>query len=195
MLKNKVLLITSSWLFAASVFAGPFGLEMGMSLKEIGGKPEKIGPGKYKITVVPKPHSAFQFYVVQVAPVGGLCYIKAMGNQIETSVYGSELKSDFSEMEGKLEKSYGEHKTVDSLREGSIWHEPNEFMMSMLKKERKLMAFWFADAGSIFSDNILKVTLSASAVLQDRGILSIDYLFSNVESCDVELAAKEDDAL
>ena len=70
---------------ATNAMAGPFGLNMGMSLKEIGGKPKKIANGKYEIVDIPKPHSAFESYIVQVSPKSGLCWIKAISKDIATS--------------------------------------------------------------------------------------------------------------
>ena len=93
-------------LIVTNAMAGPFGLYKGMSLKEIGGKPEKLKNGIYKVNV-PKPHSAFEAYIVKVAPKGGLCWIKAIGKGIATSSYGIDLKSAFSKMEEKLGATYG----------------------------------------------------------------------------------------
>jgi len=180
---------------SSSAIAGPFGLEMGMSLKEIGGTPENIAYGKYKLTSVPKPHSAFEFYVIQVAPNSGLCWIKAIGKDIATSSYGLELKSEFSEMEKKLEGTYGKHKIMDFLMPGSIWNEPNEWMMGLIKKERVLMALWDKKEGSALPANLETVALIASPSSRDKGYISIEYLFANEESCNAELAAQEDDAL
>jgi hypothetical protein len=144
-----MLLFVLMGLFCATgATAGPFGLEMGMSLKDIGGKPEKVGPGKYKLTNVPRPHSAFGMYVVQVAPVGGLCWIKAIGKTLATSSYGIELKSALKKMEQKLEASYGKHKTIDFLMPGSYWDEPRDWMTGLIKKERVFGAIWEAEEKS-----------------------------------------------
>ena len=129
-----------SILVVTEAMAGPFGLEKGMSLKDIGGKPEKVGHGIYKLSSVPKPHSAFEAYVVRISPKGGLYWIKAIGKDIATSTYGVELKSAFNEMEEKLGATYGKHKTMDFLMPGSIWNEPNDWMMGLIKKERILAA-------------------------------------------------------
>lgn len=175
--------------------AGPFGLGMGMSLKDIGGSPRKIAPGKYELTDVPNPHSAFKKYIVQVAPKNGLCWIKAIGKDISTSAYGIELKSAFNDMKGKLEKSYGEHATTDLLMPGSIWKEPNEFMMGMIKKERFLMAIWNSTKSSRLTNNIKQIGLDAKPNGRDNGYITVEYSFTNEESCEAELSAKEDSTL
>ncbi len=110
MFGNKILLFVMTGLFyATNALAGPFGLEMGMSLQAIGGNPQNIKStsGNYNLTNVPKPHSAFESYVVVVAPKSGLCQIRAMGEEITTSTFGVEFKSEFHKLKDQLEKSYG----------------------------------------------------------------------------------------
>lgn len=103
------------------VYAGPFGLEMGISLIQIDSNAKEIAPFLYKITSVPKPYSAFETYVVKVTKHCRLCWIKAVGKDISTNSYGALLSAAFYDMKGKLEKAYEKHKTVDALLPGSIW--------------------------------------------------------------------------
>lgn len=175
--------------------AGPFGLSMGMSIEQIDSKAKEVAPGKFVTKNVPKPHSAFEQYAVQVGKKNGLCWIKAIGKDISTSSYGIELRSAFEEMKGKLTKAYGKGETTDLLMPGSIWKEPNEFMMAMIKKERFLMAGWSTEKGSKLKGNIKQVGLIASPGGRSKGYLSVEYYFSNNEACDKEIAAQEDDAL
>ncbi len=174
---------------------GPFGLEMGMSLDEIGGMPEEISNGKYKLGNIPNPHPAFEFYAVQVCPKNGLCWIKAIGNDIRTSVYGLELKSAFSEMKEKLERVYGKSKTTDLLMPDSIWNEPKDYMIGLIKQERHLMAIWEGTESSPLKYNLVKVGLIASAKSQNIGYISIEYYFTNYDLCEKELSQQSDEAL
>ncbi len=196
MLKKIVaVLFLTSFLFVTYAMAGPFGLEKGMTLKGIGGNPEKVGHGIYKLDSVPKPHSAFEAYVVRIAPKGGLYWIKAIGKDIETSTYGMELKSAFNEMKEKLGATYGKHKTMDVLLPGSIWDEPNDWMMGLIKKERILAAIWEKSEGSSLPSEIEQIGLIASPTSRDKGYIAIEYSFTNKDDCEAELAAQEDDAL
>jgi len=181
--------------FATSVIAGPFGLEMGMTLKDIGGKPQKLSPGHYLFSSVPKPHSAFESYVIELAPKAGLCWIKAVGKDIQTAPNGFELKARFQEMEQKLEKIYGKHQEIDSLMSGSTWTDSQYFTMGLLQKERVLGASWDAEHESTLTDNLASVTLYVSATSRHKGYISIEYGFVNEKTCDAEISAKEDDAL
>ena len=196
MKRNSIaLLVIAGLMYATTAMAGPFGLDMGMTLKDVGGKPEKVTNGKYKLTSVPNSHSAFEAYIVQISPKDGLCWIKAIGKDIPTSAYGIELKSAFNDMKGKLEKTYGNHKTTDLLMPGSIWKESNDFMMAMIKKERFLMAIWDVENGSTLTDNLKQIGLIASPARRGKGYISIEYSFSNEKACEVELASQEDGAL
>jgi len=191
----KVSAIIILGLFVQSAIAGPFGLEMGMSIKKIDPKAKEVSPGMYTTSKVPKPHSAFENYVVQVGKKNGLCWIKAIGKDISTSSYGIELKSAFSSMSEKLSKTYGKNETTDLLMPGSIWKEPNEFIMAMIKKERFLMAIWDKEKGSKLKGNLKQIGLIAKPGGRSKGYLSLEYSFLNSEACDKEIAAQEDDAL
>ena len=196
-MKNILLLsaFVMSNIFGATAFAGPFGLKMGMPLEQIDAKAKQLAPGKYQITNVPKPHSAFESYVVQVAPKAGLCWIKAIGKDITTSSYGVELKSAFYDMKEKLDKAYGNSKTTDRLLPGSIWHESNEWMMGLIKKERFLFAIWEKETGAKLKNNIITITMAAKPSARSKGYIGVDYSFSNEEECNKEIESQEDGAL
>lgn len=195
-LKSATLIIaTIALVQTANAEAGPFGLEMGMTLKDIGGSPEQISKGKYRITTVPKPHSAFERYVVQVGPKSGLCFIKAVGKPVETNAYGIELRSAFNNMSAKLTQIYGKQSRMDLLLPGSIWKEPNEFMIGLLKNERKLYDVWSVEHKSSLTGNLESVALGARPLSMDTGSITIDYSFKNKKECDAEIAAEEDGAL
>ncbi|PKH31444.1 hypothetical protein [Shewanella sp. ALD9] len=193
---RKLIIIASLGLCVNSALAaGPFGLDMGMSVNSIDKNAKQAAPYVYLTTNVPKPHSAFADYAIKAAPETGLCWLKAIGKDISTSSYGIELQSAFSEMSDKLTKIYGKSETTDFLMPGSIWKDPNDFMMAMLKKERFLMAVWEKEKGSKLDGNLAQVALVASAAGRDKGYISLEYSFSNKEDCDAEIAAQEDDAL
>lgn len=197
MFRVKIASIVMITLVAAtSATAGPFGLNQGMTLEQLSNKKlEKVAHGKYKLVKVPKSHSAFEAYIVQVSPKSGLCWIKAVGKDIPTSVYGLELKTSFETMQKKLEKSYAKHQTMDVLMPDSIWSDPKDFTMAMLKKERFLISIWDVEKGSILPDDIKQIALSAGVTRQDRGYISLEYAFKNYDDCQKELASAEDDAL
>lgn len=143
--------------------------------------------GVYKLKRVPKPHEDFEFYMVVVSPKQGLCKVVGFGNNVSTSVYGTELRSAFNTLEAALISKYGNRKQFDQLRAGSIWDEPKDFMMGMLEKERSLVSFWDQDEGSTFTDHITAITLEAKALRQNVGFIELSYEFENTTACMNEL--------
>jgi hypothetical protein len=171
---------------------------MGMTLaqlKTIDSALTQVAPGKYKLTSVPKPHSAFEAYILQVCPNVGLSWIMAIGKDVSTSSYGIELRSTFNSMREKLEKVYGIGKTTDVLLPGSIWDEPDDFMMALIKKERFLMTRWEKGKGANPDSTVTTIGLVAHPGGTNKGYITLEYYFSSSDACDKEIASEEDDAL
>ena len=174
---------------------GPFGLAQGMTLAQIGGKPEKIAPGKWRLASVPKPHSAFDEYIVQIGPTSGLCWIKGIGKTIKTSAYGSEVRGHFTDLKERLSTNYGKSKDIDRLLSGSIWNDPRDWMMALLKKERLLLSVWDHESGATLNSDLKSVGLVASALGTEEAFISVEYSFSNEDKCEAEIKKEEDGAL
>jgi hypothetical protein len=177
---------------------GPFGLYMGMSLNDLtaagcGTKP--VAPGKYLVDNVPKPHSLFEKYAVQIGPQSGLSWIKAIGKTIPTSVFGMELKSAFDSLETKLASTYGRFDRTDLLLPDSIWNEPRDWMQGLLNRERYLMSAWSKDKRSTLTDSLTSVAVACTAIDTDSGYLSVEYTFENEPAAEAEISRAEDDAL
>jgi hypothetical protein len=174
---------------------GPFGVRMGMTLEEIGGKAEEVAPGRYLVATLPKPHSAFSSYVVQVTPRCGLSWVKGIGETIQTNVYGLGVITAFDSLEKKLSDTYGKGERTDTLLPDSIWDEPRDWMQSMLAGERFLMTVWSPEHGCALPNSLVSVGLIAGATDDTHGYISVEYSFENAASADEEIAADEDDAL
>ncbi len=179
-----------------SAVAGPFGLEQGMRLSQLGAKAEQVAPDKYKLLTVPKPHSAFESYIVQVGQTAGLCWIKAVGKNISTNSYGFKIKTAYTEMKEKLVSNYGEPSTdIDQLLPGSIWNEPNDWTMGLVKKERYLFAVWERKKGAKLPSELKPVGVFATGLRSDTAYIQVEYTFSNEDACDGEIKKAEDSAL
>jgi hypothetical protein len=181
-------------LVSISLNASQFGLKMGMKLNQIDKNAKKIGNGIYVVSV-PKPHGAFEQYVVRVSPTKGLYYIKAIGKNISTNGAGISLITAFDSMEEKLTKVYGKHQKIDYLSSGSLWTESQYWMMGLLKQDRYLFANWNKKEGSKLKDNLSTVILGVDAINQETGYIIVEYKYSNSKKCEQELAKMEDDAL
>jgi hypothetical protein len=179
--KGVFLFVLIGLFFATNAVAGPFGLEMGMSLRDIGGEPERVDLGCYRLSHVPEPHQPFNRYDVTIGPKSGLCQIDAWC--AEPMDIGVELKSAFKEIEKKLEAFYGKHETMEYLFRGAMKESP--------------AAIWETKEGSSLPGGLKTIYLGT---FQDPGSLSppsgaigkafivISYEFTNIDSCMKELA-------
>jgi hypothetical protein len=68
-----------------------------------------------------------------------------IGKDIVTNGYGEEIQTAFREICDALSATYGTPQIADFLKTGSIWSEPREWTMGLLKKERELFALWNKD--------------------------------------------------
>jgi hypothetical protein len=171
---------------------GPFGLSMGMSLdevySEVYGEIKEVAPGKYRANRVPKPHSSFEFYALQITQVHGLSWINAIGKAIDTDTYGHDVKLIFNAMRNELAITYGKHKIFDFLKHGSIWNKHRDWMQGFLNKERVLMALWEPAHGSSLRDSLICVALIVSATDKNSGYLTVEYSFTNNAAAESYLA-------
>ena len=175
--------------------SGPFGIAMGTLIEDLGFNVEEIAPFKYCSLSVPKPHSTFEKYVMEITPTHGVSWIKSISKEINTSPYGVEIKTEFEKMNSKLEKKYGKPELTDMLLPGSIWNEPRDWTQSLINRERILMSQWdIKDRSNIF-DGLISIGLIASAYTTSEGYIAIEYTFSNNESAQQEVASLEDDVL
>lgn len=122
----------------------PFGVELGAPLP--GGFAKKhrcevVESGMF-CEKAPKMLSQMDGYVVMKGD-GGLV-LGAVGlARLDDDVYGTKSRTAFKDLRKAIEGKYGEPKVLnDYLRVGSIWSEPQDWRMAVLKNERVLSAVW-----------------------------------------------------
>ncbi len=175
--------------------SGPFGLSMGMTLDQIknktGKNPELVQDDFYSVTP-PNTHDMFKSYIVQISPTYGVVWITAIGKDITTNGYGTQLKTAFDNLVSSIERTYGKYKRIDFLLSGSIWDEPNDFMMGLAKQERYLIAIWEKEHDSTLPDDIKSIGVIATATSSSKGYISIEYYSPNEEKVAAEKKEKQD---
>jgi hypothetical protein len=164
----------------------PFGLKMGMSKEQLGTK-EQVAPGMYKIARVPRPHPDFESYVAQIGPTTGLCYLKALGKKIATSIYGPALRLEYTKIRDQVASTYGKYSETDILRPGSIWDEPRDWMMGLVKKERMLASQWSSETNATLRPGLREVIVGVSAFSTENGFVWLEYYFDNEPRCEKEI--------
>lgn len=177
------------------VFAGPFGLDMGMTLAQIQQKTGKVPvlsqDDLYEI-VPPNANNLFESYMVRVHPKYGIYSIRAIGKDITTTGYGYEVKSTFNDLVASIGKSYGKYKKFDYLQARSIWDEPNDFMMGLVRKERTLAAFWDKEEQSTLPNDISEISVAAYGLSSSKGYIVLIYNSPNKVIIDAEKKASQD---
>ena len=169
---------------------------MGMSISQVkeacnGRDPVKIQDDRYFV-IPQKPHPYFTKYVVWISQSEGLYYIKAIGADISTSVYGTALRSKFDDISSSLLKTYGASENYDFLMPNSIWDEPNDWMRGLQKDERTLASVWTREKQSSLPESIQSISLSANATDTETGYLVLEYEFKNHEKADQLLKEQVD---
>ena len=171
---------------------GPFGISMGLSksgVEAVVGTPltEAEGqPNLFTTTMPPRPHPSFENYVLKILPTAGVCQVRAIGVTIRSSSHGVEIQRTFNDLTTMVSDTYGEYQEVDFLLPGSIWDEPEDWMMALRQNERQLQAVWDQDKGSTLSNGISSIILGTSALSSSQGYLILQYSFENEELCDSE---------
>lgn len=168
----------------------PFGLSMGMTKDKLGEIKTEVGPHKYQLTSVSKPHPDLEIYVATVTPNAGLCFIRTLSHTWQTKSDGTELKEKFYDMKAQLEGIYGKPNVTDSLVEGSKRTRPRDWMATLLDKERTLLARWSAAEDRLpMLPTIFKVYVGAYALSENSGYLVVEYYFTNYAQCESEISA------
>jgi len=176
--------------------AGPFGFEMGMTLKQVqarGLKPEPLEePGTYRTASAPKPHPAFEGYLLAIDPKLGLVSVTGVGKDVACRPTGAELRKAFKVLKLTLVARYGEPQEYDGLEPGSELGGPDEWMAALVADERALALFWGLEPGPEdrpLPDHIARIALVAYASQPEVGYLKLTYEFTNQEAA--EAAASE----
>lgn len=180
---------------------GPFGLEAGLTHKNIEDmigaklKPLPDSVNLYTSDKLPKQNADFEMYGLLISPKAGLCQIRAVGKNIDTDSYGLALKSRFEDLSSSLSSLYGKAETTDLLLAGSIWKEPQDWMMGLNKKERFLSATWKGTKETPLKNNIGAISIEARANSSAQGYVYLQYTFTNDDVCQAEIEGAKKSSL
>ena len=186
---KKILFLMIMAIFPTLAMASPFGLKMGMTIKEIAkeceGRPEFVKNDAY-IIKPKKSHPSFEYYIVFVDKNKGLYRIKALSSAINTNAYGTALQNSFNVTKDRIAKKYGEPTIRDEIDPESVFKEGNYWMYTLKGGARTLDAIW--GKGEKLGDNLDLVALkcSASEISSHQGFLTLYYVFKNADKIEDE---------
>lgn len=170
---KKVTSLGGLFLLASMLFAGPFGLEMGMSLDEIreecGGRVECVREGIY-VVEPPRPSSYFVSYEAWCGGSVGLHTIAANTFIMPYKQCILSLESVFS----LLKSYYGEPQEVTQLKDGTQVYMTSESPDTIIQYSWKL-----PECKKLEKENVYKLYVWIGEMNQDQGIVRIMYFFDN----------------
>ena len=190
---KKLLSLIFFALISFSVYAGPFGLKMGMTLDEIAEvceeEPSLVRDDIYLIRPN-KKHPLFIYYAVYVNEKLGLYQIRAISESVKCNDYGTEIQNAFNTVKDRIAKTYGNPKinnkvdpNIDSfLKESEYWFSTLE------KGSRELSAVW--GQNEALKDDLISVSLFCKVddniYTYQNAVLVLCYYFTNSKSVEDE---------
>lgn len=180
-------------MYGRYAYADPFGLKIGTPLSQLEVDNSIEYPdGKILLKSVPKPHEFFKTYIIKSSKKTGLCYISAFSEEVTTDSHGTQVKSKFNNLKRRLSEKYGKPTDLnDSLKSGSIWNQPEDWVNAIKSQDRKLHAFWNKDEGKI---ELIGLSVFQPPVFQYPMIV-LDYSFNNYDACEKEIEKTSDQSL
>jgi hypothetical protein len=176
--------ITLLTLTSASSFAdGPFGVNMGTPVENYKACQPKDTAGYYRCSTLPRTHEDIEYYIIESWPATGVCFVKGMGNTISIDVYGTTLRAKVDEIAAQMSETYGRADKNDFLGVGSIWKDPRDWSMAILKNERYYSYNWSNKTGASLKDGIAKIYVGARGLTTDKGYVVVEFYFQNEPNC------------
>jgi hypothetical protein len=181
MKRMLMLMFLGAVLVGRSFAAGPFGFEKGMTAEQLTKllgqntlKPIPGNPGAWKATTAPKPHPAFEEYLLIISPKDGLLKVVAVGKDIQTGDSGAELQSAYADIVAGVTGKYGQPRDkLDGCNGGTGCDTSQMWMLSLLEKNRYLMTTWSPNTIS----NVHTIGVEAVALKLNEGYVSCAFEF------------------
>jgi hypothetical protein len=194
MLRN-IIVLSLALITCGFANASGFGFQMGKAPSNYKCTAINAQPGAYSCSTAPKPHSAFESYILKASEKHGICWVKGVGRDIDDNGYGSNTKSAHAELVTLLSKPYGPaDESMDLILPGSLWDGPNEWLMSIKKQERIVTSIW-KDLAVTSKPDLDRIYLAVSATGSKTGWVGLEYYAKYYDDCAQANAESESDAL
>lgn len=193
MLRNTTVLVLVLMVCKFSNAAG-FGFKMGEAPESYSCDAIAASPGYYECAA-PKPHSAFESYIISASKEHGICWVKGIGKNISDNGYGTHTKSAHENLETLLSKAYGSvSKMSDFILPNSLWDDSNEWLMSIARKERVYTSIW-NDLEVTSKPDLKSIYLASNATGGKTGYIVLEYYAKYQSDCKRANAESESNAL
>ena len=146
-----------------------------------------VEKNKYICSTAPKPHNEFDAYILWHIEGIGVCALIATGKNIERDSYGVEIKRRVDDVKGQIEKKYGPPSDqFNFLNAGSIWDEPNDWMMGLYQNERRYIYYWSKNLGFKPVGTVEFILLEAIGLSRSTGSINLKFEYKSMGSCKTE---------
>jgi len=175
---------------------GPFGFDRGMTRAQVialvGQDAVDIEHSKddlLRLKTAPKPHPAFDSYLLIISPEQGLLKVLGSGKTVDVGDDGADLKQAFEVVVDGLTQKYGAPtRTFDFCNGGTGCSDQQYWMMGLLQKNRKLEDFWELQGNPV---HVTIIDLEATALSMNSGYVSLGYEFEGWSQYVDEKKAKQ----
>jgi hypothetical protein len=106
-------LLSAIPVLAQTASQGPFGFHRGMTREEV---VQAVGTGAVdaassndllKLSVAPKPYNGFAWYRLTISPAEGVLKIVAVGKDIQSNGFGTDIQEEFNRIYKGVQGVYG----------------------------------------------------------------------------------------
>jgi hypothetical protein len=176
-----------------SAQSGPFGFKKGMTRSQIialvGQKnidPRTLRGGEIlSMRTAPKPDPQFVGYMLLVPPAEGLLRVAALGRNTPVNDAGIELRGAYDAVVADITKQFGPPtNTLDDCNGPAILcKRPDNWMMTMYGKQRKLASRWHPDkpTKAMTDAGVEFISVEASASSMNSGFVACNFEFEGME--------------
>lgn len=160
---------------------GPFGIEMGSKLSNLGKSEPLPKAGMFEIKEVGRPDPEMESVLVEAYPTSGVCQIRGIGRDLQNDGAGSSGRAAVEQLAEALRTKYGAGKKLDSCSGGDVACESEFFMMTLRQGERYYGYSWENLKGR--SDHIGSIYLALSASDSSTTYPVVEYHSDKTTEC------------
>lgn len=171
--------------------ADNFGLTMGLASHELKTVKDDGAPaGMLRILTVPIPSGGYDKYLGQFSDEQGLCWVKAIGIDINSTPTGEEARSEFTVEKLRLIKLYGPAKEYDFKFRGETGDDLDNWLRAVNQGDRYVAAIWQLADGVDLPLNLESIGLVLNAASSEIAYLSLENTYNNIALCEQEIQQK-----
>jgi len=180
---------------AIAAESNPFGLDLDKHPSQYGCSQHQDSKYWYRCETLPKPHPEFEGYAIRYVEGVGICNVNAIGKTIDNDSYGISTKGRVDAIAKQLKQKYGvETEKLDLRIPGSIWDDPDDWMMGIRRNERIYAYFWSLKDGFKPVGEVAQLSVGAQAVSGYKGYVKVDFHLKREPQCEAIIEKAEQDA-